>query len=248
MEEKLVKVLLAQYKEKGIDMYALLDDKFFMDLTLQQKVDLIKQHAAEISAGTNRALTKKDIAALVLDAGFAGLGSGYGAVMAAKAAHSFFHEGKGLLPKGAIAGAATLGAAVAAGTAYMGSRKRLVDRKDLLNKIKETVENPSDENALRVLTTRNHHFNPPSSGTFSSSALKDIGSAVHNVPNMILEHVPDYVVMKSLGHNFANNPAPFAEGHSVDTLEKAYADSMFGLINKMKESPAKAIENLLKKK
>jgi hypothetical protein len=244
MEEKLVKVLLDRYKEKGIDMYALLDDQFFMKLELYQKVDLIKQFASEISTGTNRSLTKKDIRALVLDAGVAGLGTGLGAVAAAKSGFHLFHEGKGMLPTKYIVGAAALGAAITAANAYMGGRRRINERTEILKKIDETAKNPTDENALKVLVTRNHQFNPPSTSTFNSTSADKFKGVVQNVPQTLLSQVPSYIATKSLEHNFENN-TNYAKGVDEDRLYRAILRSRAKLMENIQSSRESVTKNFL---
>lgn len=228
MEEKLVKVLLDQYKEKGIDMYALLDDKFFMDLDLQQKVDLIKQHAAEISSGTSRGMTKNDIRNVIMEAAMSGLGTGLTAHMAADAARKYFMKGKSTSPIGLIAGATVLGAAVAAGNAYINTQKSISKKDDILKKIRETAKNPTDENALRVLTTRNHQFNRPTSSTSKGSASNLMDNIRYDVPAVLMSHLPHHIANATLTQNYTAeefHPAPGHDANTIgDALDKIYAD------------------------
>lgn len=223
MEEKLVKVLLDQYKEKGIDMYALLDDKFFKDLNLQTKVDLIKKYASHISSGTSRTLTKKDIRALIFDAGFSGVLTGVTAGLAARSAHRFFS--KGMTPVGVIAGAVALGAAVSAGNTYLGSRKLMKNRDDILKKIDATASNPTDENALKVLTTRNTQLNPAVSASISSNSARHISDAASNIPAMILDQVEPVVSHMAMMHNYNKNYSEYADGVTRDEFFDAVEKS-----------------------
>ncbi len=222
MEEKLVRVLLDQYKEKGIDMYALLDDNFFKGLPLQKKVELIKQHASHISSNTSRGLTKKDISALAFDAGFSGLVTGVTAGLAAKEATRFFTNGK--LPVGVVAGAAILGAGLAAGNSYMSSHKRLAQKNDILRKIDQTAANPTDENALRVLTTRNNQVNPIANASIGSSATAHMGRAAGSLSGVILGQVEPMARFLSFKKHWegGDSHGEYSPGNTQDTLQHAY--------------------------
>lgn len=218
MEEKLVKVLLDQYKEKGVDMYALLDDNFFKGLSMPVKVDLIKKYASHISSGTARTLTKKDIRTLIFDAGFTGILTGVTAGMAARKAGQFFT--KGVTPMAAIAGAVLLGAGMAAGSTYLGSRRLVSQRAEILKRIDAAVKDPSDENALRVLTTRNTQLNPIVNASINSSAGAHLASATKNLPNIVMEQIDPVVNYLSFKHNWDHQTNEYAPGVNTEVYER----------------------------
>lgn len=217
MEEKLVKVLLDQYREKGVDMYALLDDEFFKKLDLDQKVDLIKKYASHISSGTSRTLTKQDIRALILEAGFSGVITGVTAGLATRHAASFFK--KGHMPIGIVAGGVALGAALAAGNVYLNSRKMIKERDDILKKIDQTSANPTDENALGVLTTRNNQLNPLIRSSIKSTATAKLGNSVKGVPGMITEQVEPMANYLSFKYHLNN---PIHGGYDTDVTDSEF--------------------------
>lgn len=245
MEEKLVKVLLDQYKEKGIDMYALLDDNFFKDLNLPTKVDLIKKYASHISSGTSRTLSKKDIGAIVLDAGFAGILTGVTAGMAAREAGKFFT--KGITPIGAMAGAVALGAAMSAGSSYLGSRKKIQQRADIIKRLDATVKNPTDENALGVLTARNIQLNPIARVSINSSTAAHLNNTAQKIPSMIMQQVDPVVKYRSFKHNYKNQTNEYASGVTQAEYEHYYNQSGKDMVKSFNDSIENMRQQILKR-
>ena len=223
MEDKLIRVLLDQYKEQGIDMYALLDDNFFKGLNLQKKVDLIKEHAAHISENTGRGLSKRDIGALAIDGGIAGIATGLTAGLAAREAGK--HFATGMTPWHLVAGAVALGAGMAAGTSYLNGHKRFKQRADILAKIDETVANPTDENALKVLVTRNNQLNPIARTSLQSTAMAHLGGAAKALPGTINRQLDPWLKFKSYEHNAKHNVESYAPGETQDSFFEAYENS-----------------------
>lgn len=240
MEEKLVKVLLDQYKAKGIDMYALLDDPLFKNLDLNTKVNLIKKYASHISSGTSRTLTKKDIRAIVFDASFSGIATGISAGLAARQAGKYFT--KGMLPVGAIAGAVALGAGIAAGASYLGNKKLMKQREEILGHIDATAKNPTDENALGVLIARSKQVSPLSTHLIHSSTARNLSTAGRVIPSTILSQVDPVVNYMSYKYNWNNQTNEYVpgvtqesyiKGHdkALEDMKKNYLDSLNNMKN-----------------
>ncbi len=234
MEEKLVKVLLDQYKEKGIDMYALLDNGFFKGLGLNQKVDLIKKYASHISSGTSRTLTKSDIAAISIDAGIAGALTGVTAGLAAREAGKYFT--KGITPLGTIVGAVALGAAMSAGSSYMGSRRLIKQREEILKKIDRTAANPTDENALSILATRDNQLNPFNRISVKSNAVERMTDTAKQIPSRILDQVGPVAKYFSFKHNGLNQTNDYAEGVTTEEFMHNFEQSKKDMIDSLNRS------------
>ena len=222
MEEKLVKVLLEKYKHDGVDLYALLDNKLFIDLPLDKKVDLIKKYAAHIKSGTSKALTKKDINALIFETAFAGITSGILAGQGIKQATSYF--AKGTVPVGALVGAIAIGAGVSGIASYMGNQRILKNKQAIIKKLSEVEKDPSDENAIRVLSTRGFQTNSTPATSISSSAKANIGNRIGSLPQVIRSNIRPFVAMKAFQLN-GEGDSPYSPGHTDDTFIKAYEDN-----------------------
>lgn len=215
MEEKLIKVLLDQYKARGIDLYALLDNKFFMGLSLDKRVELIKKYASHISSGTSKSLTKKDINALIFETAFAGITSGILAGQGIKQATKYFT--KGTVPYGALAGAVVIGAGVSGLASYMANKRMINNKKEILRKLDEVHKDPSDENALKVLVTRNFQVDAPTSTSISSSAQKRIKGSMGSLPSLIRGQIEPYMALRAFDAN-VENESPFHEGYDNDSF------------------------------
>lgn len=242
MEEKLIKVLLAQYKEQGIDMYALLDDTFFKGMPLPRKVEFIKQHAKEISEGTGRGLSRRDLGALAFDGGLSGIMTGVTAGLAAREAGKHFRTG--MTPWGLVAGAVALGAGMAAGSSYLNGHKRLQQRAEILRKIDDTINNPSDENALTVLVTRNNQLNPIARVALQSTSAAHMANVMKNVPKTLLKEVDPYMKFKGYEYNNNNNHSGYRDGEDTASFLGAFdhsAASMTESMNKSLEDMKKSI-------
>ena len=152
--EDIIDGLMEYYKRRGVDMTYVLSDPVFDKMTINEKVDAIKKHAAEILAHSSGSLTsseKKDIAlkgawnAVSTVPLLAPLvGGGYLAVAKTMAAKPSFRA----------AALWTLGAAGAIGigkglVSYLGQAK---DRKDTREQLTNYINNPVTMNAVGVLS------------------------------------------------------------------------------------------------
>lgn len=227
MEEKLIKQLIKSYREQGIDLYALLDDPLFVRLPLETKVKAIKKFAKDIAEGTSRGVTKSDVRAVIKDvtmAGIVGAAAGGGTAMAA-ASHFVggpFNQGK--LPYKAIgAGAIISGLSFAASTA-MSAAKIHKDRNQILDKIYNVIDNPTDENAIDVLHTRNNQVAPNTSMAATSAAETLIKNKIGQIPQTIMGTlVPAHVKSRTFLNNRGMPVAhPHTPEHVAKLTEEAY--------------------------
>lgn len=152
-ENEIVLSLLDFYKQKGIDLYKVLDDPTFKALSLQTRLDAIKHYAQMIHDDTPRGIAKRDfkegLKSLFVQAG---LGAVTGALASAGTAVTF---NKGRISPGAPLLGAMVGGmsgAIASGFSLASKRR---DRNLMNDHIKEVIESPTDVNALRYLTANN---------------------------------------------------------------------------------------------
>lgn len=219
MDEKIINVLLEQYKERGLDLYALLDDSFFKGLPLDKKVDLIKKYASHISSGTSKTLSKKDIRGLVIDAALSGLVSGALAAQGVSAAGHYFN--KTMTPIGTVAGAIALGTLASTVGTVFNTRRLLKNRQSILGKIDDVVKSPTDENALRVLIGREHQINAPGSNTVTKSNIgSTMSEGLKNIPKLINRNIVSNVEAATMRHNFVYN-TDYKPGVDEDVVYQA---------------------------
>lgn len=225
MEEKLVKVLLEKYKHDGVDLYALLDNKMFIDLPLEKKVNLIKKYAEHIKSGTSKGLTKKDINALIFETAFAGITSGILAGQGIKHATKYLTNGK--VPMGALIGAIAIGAGVSGIASYMGNKRLIKNKQTILKKLSDVERDPSDENAIKVLTTRGFQTNHTPATSISSSAKKNLGERLGSLPHAIRTNIRPFVAEKTFLNNL-DGSAIYAPDFNEDKfLEGFYENNKY---------------------
>lgn len=236
MEEKLIKQLLKNYQQQGIDLYALVDDPLFVRLPLETKVKVIKKYADELAAGTTRSFTKTDIRNIIKDVSLASLaGAGIGSLSAIAAAR---HYTGGLMDGGklpwksiGIAGLIS-GGLFAAGTAREAVKLRQY-RNQIADQLHETSKNPTDENAIKVLITRNDQVAPNPYIATQSAASNVISNAVKSYPERYMrESIPVKITHKTFA---INKDSPIAPGYTREEIvelalqahEKAMAPKTF---------------------
>lgn len=177
MDDKLPAQLIAFYKSRGIDLHYLLDDDYFKQLKLPQKIQIIKEHAAELATSTQPMVTPYDIRKLR-----GAMGSG--AISGALAAGSFAARTHGfskaiIVPSLAAAlGGAVLGGTIGGITRAFDEKKNVEKRIALNAAFTRVAENPTNENALHALMLRNlqrteHGAKPSPILDFIKKQLKD---------------------------------------------------------------------------
>jgi uncharacterized membrane protein len=152
-ENEIVLSLLDFYKQKGIDLYRVLDDPTFKALSLQTRLDAIKHYAQMIHDDTPHGIAKRDfregLRSLFVQAG---LGAVTGALASAGTAVTF---NKGKISPGAPILGAMVGGMSGAITSAFSTASRRRDRMIMNQHIKDVIDNPTNENALRYLTANN---------------------------------------------------------------------------------------------
>lgn len=239
MEEKLVKVLLDQYKERGVDLYALLDNKLFVALPIEKKVNLIKQYASQIKSGTSKGLTKKDISSLIFETAFAGVTSGMLAHQGIKQVATYFP--KVMAPKGVVLGAIALGAGVSGLAAYAANSKVIKNKAAILKKLDSIEQDSSDENAIKLLTARGFQVDHTPSTSVSSATKTRLSGSIGGLPRFIMGSIEPYANYKAMQHNGNNNMTPYAPGVTDDHFLPAYEASSNRFLNRIKAFASSSI-------
>jgi hypothetical protein len=243
MEEKLVQVMMEQYKERGVDMYALLDDPLFTHMKLEQKVELMKKYASHISSGTSKTLSKKDIRSLIIDAGFSGLVSGALAAAAVRQASHFFN--KPVTPFAAVASAIALGTLASSASTFFNTGRMVKNKADILKRIDKIVEDPSDENALSALVARTYQTHAPGASTVVGNHTgKTISHTMHNLPGIINSNIGPNVYYRTMMKNYEKG-RPANEGLTEDDIESAVSDSAQNTHHSYQQSLNKIKHNIL---
>ena len=192
MEEQVIKSLLEFYKEQGLDLYAVLDDPLFTKLDLSQKVKLIKEHASDMYEGTKKGLSKNEIRSILVEAGLAGgvtgLLSGSGVLGLSARFGKDFH-----LPGKAIGLGLGLGALIGGGTSALSAYRHLNTRKSLVEKIRELKENPTNNNAIKLMAFRNQQVSPNHNLVMSPGGVaKALMGKVQDLPGIFIGSIiPD---------------------------------------------------------
>lgn len=220
MEEQIVKTLIEFYKNKGIDLYAVVDDPLFAGLPMPKKVELLKQFASHIGQGTSRGLSKADISAILKDAAWAGAGTAFVAGTGISTALSYFSGGK--IPFKALALGVGAGSALSALASVMESRKRIRDRQEIGSKLDTLVDDPSDANAINLLATRNFQIHPNSTVLPVSSAASKAVAKLKGIPDQIINSViPPHLHLSTLNANIQAR-TPYANNVKVEDVNTAF--------------------------
>lgn len=152
-DEQLVLALIKAYRDRGIELSHILDDPLFLKLPARSKIQAIQNHAKEIHEGTSSAFTGTDYKRIGTNAIFSGIaGAATGATLGSQLAAAFPYGMNKY--SGGLTGALLLGGAGAlAGTIKsMGS---VDNRRALRNQLSKVSDDPSIENAIGVLSTKN---------------------------------------------------------------------------------------------
>jgi hypothetical protein len=199
VEEQVIKSLLEFYKERGTDLYAVLDDPIFQKLDLAHKIKIIKDNAGAMVDGTKHGLSKAEVRNILVEAGLAGALTGTLSLSSAMAIASKLAGGQ-ILPVKAMALGIGAGAGIGAATSAFSAYNSLNKRKTLIEKLKELQADPTDNNAIKLMALRNSQVSPntnlaPKHGTMVNALL----SKIHQMPLMLIgSGIPDQVAEKTM--------------------------------------------------
>jgi hypothetical protein len=238
MEEKIIRILIDEYKARGIDVTAVIDNPLFKDMSLDNKLDLIKKFASHISSHTSKALTKKEIGAVVLDSAMSGLTTGGLAYAGARQVASYFKNPN--IPASVIAIPIAMGVAATGISSYFGARKYINDRKSMAARFDAVAKDPSDENALKVLINRQGQLGSlVSGGSLTSKSMGDIKNNLNSIPRKITEMAGPEAYFKTMAHNYGNSDVEFADGKSHEEVEREFDKShedFMSVVEKMRKN------------
>jgi hypothetical protein len=152
-DDQVVRILIAKYKQSGIDLSNILHDPVFNGLPLSSKIDALKEHAREIADGTDDGFNKSDFKSITV-------GSVMGAIPAALSAlpavaalavrnpsltESMLHN-KYLWRTAAAAG--LLGAVVGGFTSHLANSDKRSARSNSKVILNHIATNPTDTTAV----------------------------------------------------------------------------------------------------
>ena len=150
-ESQVLSSLIEFYRQQGVDLHHVLDDPVFQSLKLQEKVNALKEHAAEIVAGTHPGFNKSDRQLLAARALRYGLQGGIAGATAGAALGAVARGAKPYIP--ALLGAVTgISAGLAGG--LIESRQNAAQRKAVYAQLRALSKSPTDANAIGVLSTK----------------------------------------------------------------------------------------------
>ena len=160
--DQIVTSLIAFYRRNGVDLTYLLGDPTFQSLKVKEKIEAIKDHAAELHAGSQDRLTRQEKKRALVDSAFEAL-----PVIPATIALARSDFARELVPalqkvhRPSVALAATGGLAAAAGIAgfraWMSLHQDVANRKAIRQQLANAAENPGHDSAIGVLAASNIH-------------------------------------------------------------------------------------------
>lgn len=193
--EKLVESLIAFYKSKGADLAYLIKDPSFDKLPLEAKLNAIKTHAKTLHDGSSPEYNKEELGhatAHVTSSFISGVGSGLvGGTLAYKAIkamnpnalHNIMAHNKSLAATVAVTG--ILGGMLGGVSGYITAKNIALPRHAVRNQLGVVAKDPSDINALGVLSTealynREHSFRHALTNKLIDKAHKTLGDFLPN--------------------------------------------------------------------
>lgn len=152
-DNEIVLNLLEFYKDKGIDLYKVLDDPTFKHLKRETQLRAIQVYAQKILDGTPKVASKKDIRGMLTNALLQTVGGAASGALTGFGLAKAFHGGT--VPAEAIVSGAVFGGITGAFGGGIGIMGRLNDRSFMRAHLQDAVDRPSPGTALNVITA-NH--------------------------------------------------------------------------------------------
>jgi hypothetical protein len=155
VEEKIIKSLIELYREQGLDVTAMTNDPVFTSLPIAKRIELVRDYAKELSQDNGTAITKGDIKVFLKDTAIgAGIGAVGGIIGGVRAGSVI----EGVDPKSmlrAIKASTMLGATLGVTSAGIRTLSNIHGRRKLHAQAQKLRDDPSDENAIKLLALRN---------------------------------------------------------------------------------------------
>lgn len=198
--EQIISGLIAYYRQRGVDLSYILGDELFSKLPPAEKVEIIKNKAAEIVQGSSPNFSKSEKLEtgvnLLEGAGVGALMGGIGAnaIVKANLASVASRNIPGVISRSrnmAILGGAIGGATIGLLGGYLASRQKANARAALYKELQNAANNPTDINAIGALSAANvHNISHSARALLVDKALKhldsvrptlkDVGSTVYS--------------------------------------------------------------------
>jgi hypothetical protein len=152
-ENQIVSNLLDFYHKKGIDLYMVIDDPMFKNLSLDTKIAVIRKYADKLGQSTPRGYTKSDISSVIKEALFGAGMAGAGALMTAAGAAKLFSNGK--INYGPVLSAGIAGGILGSILPIANKANEVKTRTEFGRQLDEAVTDQTDSSAFNVLAMRN---------------------------------------------------------------------------------------------
>ena len=155
--QEIILGLISYYKNRGVDLTALLGDPTFQSMKVEDKVQAIKDHAAEIHANSTSNYSKAEKQRMMLDAGLTSAIAIPAILTAMKSsvaktwAPALHNQSLAVAAGGALLGGALVGAA----KTYISAQMNRDARENLRRDLYRASINPTTSNAVGVLASNN---------------------------------------------------------------------------------------------
>lgn len=199
-ENQIVLNLLNFYNKKGINLYMIIDDPMFRNLSLDTKLSVIKTYADKLSSSTPRGITKSDVKGIIFQALMSGGMTGFTALGAALATKKLFHGGE--LRYGPALGTALGGAVLGAVVPTMHALNAVRARDQLGAELDAVKEDPTESNAFNVLARRNMQLR------FPEKVDPGVVSIIDKVKSKAEENGKEHIIAYTKDYNEHREHAP----------------------------------------
>jgi hypothetical protein len=159
VEEKIIKSLIELYRQKGLDVTALVNDPVFNTLSFDIRVSMVKKYADELAKDSSSVVSKNDVKNFIKEVLIGGgIGAGAGLIGGYQALHTLDSAYTGPMQMKKVLGAskhvAVAGAALGAVSAGLRTFRNIQSRKSLHEQSLKLRDDPSDENAIKLISLR----------------------------------------------------------------------------------------------
>lgn len=152
-DNEIVLNLLDFYKDKGIDLYRVLDDPTFKALSRDTQLRAIQMYAKRILDGTPKVASKQDIKSMLKGIMLQTVGGAASGGLAAYGLSKAFHGGT--VPMESIASGAVFGGLTGVFGGGLGILGKLNDRSFMRSQLQTAADTQTPGSALNVITA-NH--------------------------------------------------------------------------------------------
>lgn len=216
MEETIVKALIEFYKERNIDLSALVGSPLFATLPVEAKVRMIKKYAGIVSSQISPGISRNEIKDSLIESGLAAMTAGAAAGVGVGHALSYYTGGK--IPFSTIAKLTAMGAGIGFAGSTLNGAINISNRRALRDQYINVAKDPTDVNAIKLLATQSS-LHP----SFTRMSLLDkIQDFITDASGKFIENkVPAISTYDTMALNSSLN-VPFSEKHDPKDVLAAF--------------------------